>query len=79
MSERDGVLIGGMHDGTVIAGMDGRDSWNMPILAPFTLAVADDGEVSRPSQVAVYRLAITLGEASLDDRGRWRYEYVGTQ
>lgn len=79
MSERDGVLVGGMHDGAVIAGMDGRWSWNMPILAPFTLAVADDEEASRPSRVAVYRLAITLGEASLDDCGRYRYEYVGTQ
>jgi len=78
MSARDGVLIGGMHDGAVITGMGRRDWWLMPIPAPvaFVVPTADDW---RFGPVAAYRLVLTLGRPSLDDCGRYRYAYAGTR
>ena len=79
MIGRDGVLIGGMHDGAVITGMGGRDYWRMPNPVAINYGY---GECSDPWVVpaaSVYRLALTCGMPSLDDRGRYRYEYAGTQ
>lgn len=81
MAEVEIELVGGPRDGEIRQAPDRRDVWVFPVPLS-TLAIGfkmpDPDEIPMATYpVAVYRLALDpdLHRASINDAGRYRYEF----